>query len=148
MRHSLYTTSPATTRSIDGTCRDVESTIGAALLDDAQFVALESERIVLIGLRWNQLGGHLTRKKPAAQPLHWGRERRLHGGHRLGCCYRPSARETVEQNAQAVEVVEVGVRYIDGLQVAVVKSNPIREGLGLSNRRHCVYQHRVILAKD
>src|SRR5208282_5675331 len=42
----------------------------------------------------------------------------------------------------------MGVRYIDGLQVAVVQSNPIRESLGLSHRRHCVYQHRVVLAED
>jgi hypothetical protein len=60
----------------------------------------------------------------------------------------PSARETVEQNAQTVEVVEMAVRYIDGLQVAVVQRNPIRESLGLSHRRHCVYQHRVVLAED
>jgi hypothetical protein len=72
----------------------------------------------------------------------------LHGVQRLGRCYRPSAWETVEQNAQTVEVVEMGVRYIDGLQVAVVQSNPIRESLGLSHRRHCVYQHRVVLAED
>ena len=37
----------------------------------------------------------------------------------------PDARETVEQDAQTVEVVEMGVRYIDGLQVAVVQSNPV-----------------------
>ena len=123
-------------------------TIGAALLDDAQFVALESERVVLIGLRWNQLGGHLPRKHPAGQPLHCGSERHLHGLHRLGRCDRPSARETVEQNAQTVEVVEMGVRYIDGLQVAVVQSNPIRESLGLSHRPHRVHQHRVVLAED
>jgi hypothetical protein len=42
----------------------------------------------------------------------------------------------------------MGVRYIDGLQVAVVQSNPIRESLGLSHRHHCVYQHRVVLAED
>src|ERR1700683_246862 len=148
MRHSSYTASPATTRSIDGTCRDVESTIGAALLDDAQFVALESEHVVLIGLRWNQPGGHLPRKEAAGPPLHWGRERHLHGVHRLGRCYRPSARETVEQNAQTIEVVEMGVRYIDGLQVAVVQSDPIRESLGLSHCPHCVHQHRVVLAED
>jgi hypothetical protein len=42
----------------------------------------------------------------------------------------------------------MGVRYIDGLQVAIVQSNPIRESLGLSHRRHCVYQHRIVLAED
>ena len=66
----------------------------------------------------------------------------------LGRCDRPSAWKTVEQNAQTVEVVEVGVRYIDRLQVAVVQSNPIRESLGLSHRPHCVDQHRVVLAED
>ncbi len=103
---------------------------------------------MLIGLRWNQLGGHLPRKEPAGQPLHHGRERRLHGVHRVGCCYRPSARETVEQNAQTVEVVEMGVSYIDGLQVAIVQSDPIRESLGLSHCPHCVHQHRVVLGED
>ena len=77
-----------------------------------------------------------------------GRERHLHGVHCLGRCYRPSARETVEQNAQTVEMVEVGVRYIDGLQVAVVQSDPIGKGLGLSHCPHCVHQHRVVLAED
>src|SRR5579859_2224355 len=119
-----------------------------ALLDDAQFVALESEGVVPTGFGWNQLSGHLPRKEPAGQPLHWGSERHLHGLHCLGRCYRPSARETVKQNAQTIEVVEVAVRYIDGLQVAVVQSNPIRESLGLSHRHHCVYQHRVELAED
>ena len=41
-----------------------------------------------------------------------------------------------------------GVRYIDGLQVAVVQSDPIRESLGLSHCPHCVHQHRVVLAED
>ena len=103
---------------------------------------------MLIGLRWNQLGGHLPRKEPAGQPLHCGSERHLHGVQRLGRCYRPSARKTVEQNAQTVEVVEMRMRYIDGLQVAVVQSNPIRESLGLSHCPHRVHQHRVVLAKD
>ena len=67
---------------------------------------------------------------------------------RLGRCYRPSVRETVEQNAETVEVVEMAVRDIDGLQVAVMQRNPIRESLGLSHRGHCVYQHRVVLAED
>src|SRR5208282_5183521 len=80
--------------------------------------------------------------------LHCGSKRHLHGVHRLGRCYRPSARETVEQNAQTVEVVEMGVRYIDSFQVAVVQSNPIRESLGLSHCPHCVHQHRVVLAED
>ena len=90
----------------------------------------------------------MPRKQLARKPFHWRRERRLHGVERLGRRYRPSARETVEQNAQTVEVVEMGVRYIDGLQVAVVQSHPIREGLGLSHRRHRVYEHRVVLAED
>src|SRR5579872_3492419 len=123
-------------------------TIGAALLDNAQFLALESERVVLIGLRGNQLGGHLPWKEPPGQPLHWGSKRRLHGLDRVGRGYRPGARETVEQNAQTVEVVEMGVCYIDGLQVAVVQSDPIRESLGLSHWPHCVHQHRVVLAED
>src|ERR1700727_1619518 len=110
------------------------------MLDDAQFVALESERVLRIGLRWNQLGGHLPWKEPAGQPLHRGRERHLHGVQRLRRCYGPSTRETVEQNAQTVEVVEMGVRYIDGFQVAVVQTAPIRESLGLSHRSHCVHQ--------
>src|SRR3984885_7624836 len=42
----------------------------------------------------------------------------------------------------------MAVRYIDGLEVAVVQSNPIGQSLGLSHRRHCVYQHRVMLAED
>jgi hypothetical protein len=63
----------------------------------------------------------------------------LHGVDRVGRCYRPSARETVEQNAQTVEVVEMGVRYLDGLQVAVVQSDPICERLGLSHCPHCVH---------
>ena len=41
------------------------STIGVALLEDAQFLALESERVVLIGLRRNEFSGHLPRKQPA-----------------------------------------------------------------------------------
>src|ERR1700733_1652227 len=53
--------------------------------------------------------------------------------------YRPSGRETVEQNAETVKVVEMGVRYIDSLQVAVVQSDPIREGLGLSHCPHGVH---------
>jgi hypothetical protein len=65
--------------------------------------------------------------------------------YRCGC---PSHRETVKQNAQAEEVVEMGVRDVDGLQVAIVQSNPIRQGLGLSHRRHCVYQHRIVLTED
>ena len=56
--------------------------------------------------------------------------------------------ETVEQNAQTVEVVEMGVRYIDGLQVAIVQCDPIRESLGLSHCPHCVHQYRVVLAED
>ncbi len=40
------------------------------------------------------------------------------------------------------------MRYIDGLQVAVVQRNPIRESLGLSHRRHGVHQYRVVLAED
>src|ERR1700684_3578863 len=55
----------------------------------------------------------------------------------LGVAIRPSARETVEQNAQTIEVVEMGVRYIDGLQVAVVQRNPIPERLRFSHSRHC-----------
>src|ERR1700679_2239705 len=111
-------------------------------------MAFKSKRVVLIGLRWNQLGGHLPRKEPAGQPLHWGSERHLHGVHGLGRCYRPSAWETVEQNAQAIEVVKMSVGYIDGLKVAVVQSDPICESLGLSHRPHCVHQHRVVLAED
>ena len=42
----------------------------------------------------------------------------------------------------------MGVRYIDGFQVAVVQSNPIRESLGLSHRPHRVHQHRIVLAED
>jgi len=41
-----------------------------------------------------------------------------------------------------------GVRYIDGLQVAVVQSDPSRERLGLSHRPHRVHQHRIVLAED
>src|SRR5579872_1593910 len=124
-------------------------TIGAALLDDAQFPALESERSGLIGFRGDKLRGNLPGKHAAGQLLYWRREINLRDGlHRLGRCYRPSLRETVEQNAQTVEVVEMGMRYINGLQVAIVQSDPMRESLGLSHRRHCVDQHRVVLAED
>ena len=61
-----------------------------------------------------------------------GEERHLHGLQHRWRCYRPSGWETVEQNAQTVEVVEMSVRYLDGLQVAVVESDPISESLGLS----------------
>ncbi len=40
------------------------------------------------------------------------------------------------------------MRYIDGLQVAVMQRNPIRERLGLSHRRHGVHQYCVVLAED
>ena len=56
--------------------------------------------------------------------------------------------EVLVDDGQTEEVVEMGVRYVDGLQVAVVQSNPIGESLGFSHRRHCVYQHRVVLAED
>jgi hypothetical protein len=69
----------------------MEQTIGAALLDDAQFVPLEGEGVVLVGLGWNQLGGHLPRKHPAGQPLYDGSERHLHGFNRIGRCDRPCA---------------------------------------------------------
>jgi len=36
-----------------------------ALLYDAQFPALESERVTLIGLRCNQFSGYLPRKQPS-----------------------------------------------------------------------------------
>jgi len=36
----------------------------------------------------------------------------------------PERPKTVEQNAQTVEVVEMAVGYINGLQVAVVQSDP------------------------
>ena len=49
---------------------------------------------------------------------------------------------------QTVEVVEMGVRYVDGLQVAIVESDPIRESLGLRHCPHCVHQHRVVFAED
>jgi hypothetical protein len=45
-------------------------------------------------------------------------------------------------------MVEVGVGYVDGLQIAVVQGNPICESFGLSHRRHGVYQHRVVFAED
>ncbi len=66
----------------------------------------------------------------------------------FGRCYPASARETVEENTQTVEVVEMGVRDRDGLQVAVMQSNPTRQSLGLSHRRHRVHLHRVVLAED
>jgi hypothetical protein len=119
-----------------------------ALLDDANFLALESERVVLIGLRLNQFCGHLPGKQPAGQSLHRRSERHLHGLQGLGRCYRASARKPVKQNAQAIKVVEMGVRYVDSLQITIVQRNPIRESLGLSHRRHCVYQHRVVLAEN
>jgi hypothetical protein len=50
--------------------------------------------------------------------------------------------------AQTVEVIAMGVRCIDGLRVAVVQSNPIRESVGLSDCQHCVHRHRVVLAED
>ena len=31
---------------------------------------------------------------------------------------------------------------------AIVQSDPMRESLGLSHRRHCVDQHRLVLAED
>ena len=40
------------------------------------------------------------------------------------------------------------VRYIDGLQVAVMERNPVRESLGLSHRGQCLYQYRVVLTED
>ena len=42
----------------------------------------------------------------------------------------------------------MGVRYIDGIEVAIVRSHPIRKRPGLSHRPHCVHQHRVVLAED
>src|SRR6202451_470406 len=57
----------------------------------------------------------------------------------LGVAIARALGKRSRQNAQTVEVVEMAVRYIDGLQVAVVQRNPIRESLGLSHRRHCVY---------
>ena len=40
------------------------------------------------------------------------------------------------------------VRYIDGLQVAVMERNPVRESLGLSHRGQCLYQYRVVLTEN
>jgi hypothetical protein len=42
----------------------------------------------------------------------------------------------------------MAVRYIDGLQVAIVQCNPIRESLRLSHCPHCVHQYGVVLAED
>src|ERR1700722_19747283 len=56
-------------------------TIGAALLDDAQFVAIQSKRVVLIGLWGNQLGSYLSSKDPTSYPLHDATERHLHSVH-------------------------------------------------------------------
>jgi hypothetical protein len=103
---------------------------------------------MLPGLGGNQPGGHLPRKHLASQPLDCGSERRLHGVERFGRCYRARARKTVEQNTQTIEMVEMGMRYIDGLKVAVMQSDSIRQSIGLSDGQHRVYQHRVVLAKN
>jgi hypothetical protein len=112
-------------------------TIGAALLDDAKFVALESERVVLIGLSSDQLRGQLPRPAPVHYLVQRGNQKLAHFIHRLRRRYGPSVRETAKQNAQTVEVVGMPVRYINDPQVAVMERNPIRESLGLSHRRQC-----------
>ena len=149
MRHWLYTTSPATIRPIDGTCRDVES--GLSVRPCSMMRNSWPSRVNVscsYGSGGTNLVGICPGKTRRANCSTGGSERRLHGANCLGRSNRPGARETVEENAQAVEVIEMGVSYIDGLQVAVVQSDPIRESLGLSHCPHCVHQHRVVLAED
>jgi hypothetical protein len=80
--------------------------------------------------------------------VHWGSQKQVHEIQRLGRCYGPSPREAVKQNAETEEVVEMPVGYIDGLQVAVMERNPIRESLGFSHRGQCFYHYRVVITED
>ncbi|MDT5243887.1 MAG: hypothetical protein QOD36_1263, partial [Mycobacterium sp.] len=84
--------------------------VRAALLDDAQFVALEGERVIWVGFGHHGQRGQLTRP-PAPQEMiqRGGLQLLVHQLHRLWCRDRPSAREAAQQDTRTEEVIEVSV---------------------------------------